>query len=97
MKLQNALMLYQRLKVTLRPPDSDDLEAELARFQKSLDAGVAAVRARDAGQKYDEKAFDEFIAEFSGFNTMARFAYPLVVPRRSRRFRASAGKAPAPT
>jgi ABC-type transport system involved in cytochrome c biogenesis permease subunit len=80
MKLQNALMLYQRLKVTLRPPDSDDLEAELARFQKSLAAGVAAVRARDAGQKYDEKAFDEFIAEFSGFNTMARFAYPLVVP-----------------
>ncbi len=80
MRLQNALVLYQRLKITLRPPNSDDFTAELAQFQKALGPGLAAVRAREAGQKYDEQAFGDFIQSFSVFNDMARYAYALVVP-----------------
>ena len=79
-KLQNAILLYQRLKLTLRPEDSDDLAAEVAQFQKSLNAGLAAVRAREAGQKFDEKALGEFVGEFSRFSTMAQYAYARVVP-----------------
>ena len=79
-RLQNAILLYQRLKVTLRPPDSDDLAAELVQYQKSIDPGLAALRARDAGGKFDRKALDDFAGRFSGFDTMAKYAYALVVP-----------------
>jgi ABC-type transport system involved in cytochrome c biogenesis permease subunit len=80
LKLQNSLMLYQRLKMTLRPDNSNDLAADLAQFQKSIEPGLAALRARDAGEKFDDKAFNDFIAQFSEFGAMAQFAYPLVVP-----------------
>lgn len=80
MKLQNALTLYQRLKLTLQPPMGEDLGAAVADFQKAAGPGVAAVQAKEAGQKYDEKAFNQFVEAFSGFNEMARFAYALVVP-----------------
>ena len=95
-KLQHALMLYQRLKFTLRPPDSDDFAAELAQFQKSLGSGLAAVRAREANRKYDEKTFDEFAGQFSG-STRWRVSRTRWSCRRSgRKFHATPGKAPAP-
>jgi ABC-type transport system involved in cytochrome c biogenesis permease subunit len=80
MKLQNALMLYQRLKLTLRPGDSDDYAAELATFEKNIPAGLAALRDRDAGKKFDEKTLSDFVGQFSEFGTMAQFALPFVVP-----------------
>ena len=79
-RLQNAVLLYQRLKVTLRPPDSDDLAAELVRYQKSIEPGLMALRARDAGGKFDAKVLEDFVGRFSGFDTMAKYAYALVVP-----------------
>ena len=80
MKLQNALMLYQRLKLTLRPGDSDDYKAELETFEKSIPAGLAALRDRDAGKKFDETVLGNFVGQFTEFGTMAQFALPLVVP-----------------
>ena len=54
LKLYNALVHYQQLKHTLAPPTTDDFLAELLRFQKLLPTGVAAVRAKQAGQPHDE-------------------------------------------
>jgi ABC-type transport system involved in cytochrome c biogenesis permease subunit len=54
MQLYGALVQYQRLKHTLAPPTTDDFLAELLRFQKLLPTGVAAVRAKQAGQPHDE-------------------------------------------
>jgi len=53
-QLYNALVHYQQLKHTLAPPTTEDFLAELLRFQKLLPTGVAAVRAKQAGQPHDE-------------------------------------------
>lgn len=54
MQLYGALVQYQRLKHTLAPPTTEDFLAELQRFQKLIPTGVAAVRAKQAGQPHDE-------------------------------------------
>ncbi len=79
-KLQNALMLYQRLKVTLAPPESSDLAAELAIYQKNLPASLAALEAMRAGKPYDKALVEALDQNYRNFEEMARYAYPLVVP-----------------
>ena len=80
MKLYNATALFQRLKLTLCPPDSRDFAVELAEYQKLIPDGIAAVRAKEAGKKYDENTLNTFLGYLSEFDNMTRFAYPLVVP-----------------
>jgi len=53
-QLYANLTLYQRLEHTLEPPDADDFLGELLRFQGALPDGVAAVRAKQAGQPHNE-------------------------------------------
>jgi hypothetical protein len=64
-----ALNLYQRLQVSLKPPGSDDFAAELAAYQKSIAPGIAAVNARDAGQKFDQDAFNTLVGFMGGYET----------------------------
>jgi len=80
MKLYNGVVLFQRLQVSLRPPNSDDFVAELADYQKSIAPGVAAVRASEAGEKFDKEAYDKILGELSQFQTAGRFAAFLGVP-----------------
>ncbi|MCX8092132.1 MAG: cytochrome c biogenesis protein CcsA [Verrucomicrobiae bacterium] len=80
MKLFNAVSLYQRLKVTLKPPASDDFAAEIAEYERVIPGGVAAVRARQAGKEFDETVFNRLLELMSGYDAMARFALPLVIP-----------------
>ena len=55
LQLYGSLVQYQQLKHTLTLPTSDDFLAELLRFQKLIPTGVAAVRAKQAGQPHDEE------------------------------------------
>ena len=80
MKLYETLNLYQRLGISLKPPGSDDFAAELEAFQKSIGPGMAAVQAREAGQKFDQEAFGTLLGFMGGYDTVARFALPLVIP-----------------
>jgi ABC-type transport system involved in cytochrome c biogenesis permease subunit len=80
MKLYETLNLYQRLEISLKPPASDDFAAELEAFQKSIGPGMAAVQAREAGQKFDPEAFNTLLGFMGGYDTVARFALPLVIP-----------------
>ncbi len=80
MKLYGAMNLYQRLEVSLKPPATDDFAAELDAYQKSIAPGIAAVNARDAGQKFDQGAFDTLLGFMGGYNTVASFALPLTIP-----------------
>jgi ABC-type transport system involved in cytochrome c biogenesis permease subunit len=80
MKLYETLNLYQRLEISLKPPASDDFAAELEAFQKSIGPGMAAVQAREAGQKFDLEAFNTLLGFMGGYDTVARFALPLVIP-----------------
>ncbi|HYP18092.1 MAG TPA: cytochrome C biogenesis protein, partial [Opitutus sp.] len=79
-QLRDRLVLYQRLKHSLVPPASDDFLGELARFQDNLAAGVAAVRAKQAGEAHDEKIAETTVALANHFVTMAQTGYLLAVP-----------------
>ena len=80
MKLDEAMNLYQRLEISLKPPGSDDFAAELDAYQKSIPPGIAAVNARDAGQKFDQDAFNTLLGFMGNYNTVASFALPLTIP-----------------
>jgi ABC-type transport system involved in cytochrome c biogenesis permease subunit len=80
MKLYEMMNLYQRLEISLKPPGSDDFAAELDAYQKSIRPGMAAVQAREAGQKFDQEAFNNLIGLMGGYNTVASFALPLTIP-----------------
>ena len=80
MKLYEMMNLYQRLEVSLKPPGSDDFAAELDAYQKSIAPGIAAVNARDAGQKFDQDAFNTLLGFMGGYDTVASFALPLTIP-----------------
>jgi ABC-type transport system involved in cytochrome c biogenesis permease subunit len=80
MKLEGALLLYQRLKVTLAPPESQDFAAELAEFQQNSGPGLAALKAQESGVKFDAAAMQSLLKYFKGFSEMAQYASALVVP-----------------
>ena len=93
MKLHERLLLYMRLKNTLQPQDARDWLAELAEYEKLIPTGVAAARAKEAGEKYDEAAFEKFVGQLNRFDGMARFEPPLVVPPDSSHGWARTGEA----
>jgi ABC-type transport system involved in cytochrome c biogenesis permease subunit len=80
MKLYEVMNLYQRLEISLKPPGSDDFAAELEAYRKSIGPGMAAVNAREAGQKFDQGAFNTLLGFMGSYNTVGRFALPLTIP-----------------
>ena len=79
-KLYSSLSLYQRLQNSLRPEGSTNLVAEIAEFQKALPTGVAAVRAREAGQEFNKEDFERILRLLQPFDAVANMAYPLIIP-----------------
>lgn len=79
-KLYNATIVYQRLRLTLKPPGVDDFAAVLNEFLGLRETGAAAVRAQQEGRAYDTNAFQAIVGHLARFNQAARFGYALVVP-----------------
>ncbi len=80
MKLQNALTLYERLQNSLRPQDTDDFAQEVADYDQSVAAGVAALRAREAGQAHDAPAAERMEGRLNRYFALSELALPLIVP-----------------
>jgi cytochrome c-type biogenesis protein CcsB len=80
MKLYNGLMLYQRLKVSLRPPNSRNFVTELEAYEQAREPGVAAVRASQGGGEFDQAAYDKILAFLAEYQSVSKFAYILTVP-----------------
>jgi len=70
-QLHLNLNLYHELKHTLAPPDTADFLGELLDFQQNLAAGVAAVRARQQNEPYDEAAFNRMLSLGARFDTLS--------------------------
>jgi len=70
-QLHLNLNLYHELKNTLAPPDSEDFLSELLGFQETLPAGVAAVRARQQNEPYDQAAFDAMLATGTRYDALS--------------------------
>jgi cytochrome c-type biogenesis protein CcsB len=79
-KLANAVMLYQRLKVTLQPEGVDDFKQELDDFLKALPAAQMAAKASEGGKEFNREAIERIAQPLQDFEMMSKFAYPLVVP-----------------
>ncbi|HZV34399.1 MAG TPA: cytochrome c biogenesis protein CcsA [Verrucomicrobiae bacterium] len=74
-KLFDSMMLYQRLAVTIRPLDSENLAQELAQVQKD----IAALRAGSETQASQPEAVE--LAQFlSRFRLMADYSTVLIIP-----------------
>ena len=79
-KLQDNVILYERLQQSFVIPDSDDFLTDLMQFQDNLAAGVTAVRAKEAGQPHDEAMARQTIEIGQRFEQMARMATLLPIP-----------------
>jgi cytochrome c-type biogenesis protein CcsB len=80
MKLHTKLEIYQRLQNTTQPLDARDWPAELAEYENLIPDGVAAARAQQAGEKFDEATLKKFAGFLERFDLMSRFEPPLLVP-----------------
>ena len=79
-KLYQRVVLYQRLKASVNLEDSPDFFADLQRFQNLLPAGIAAVRAKKAGQPYSEQDYKAVTDFASRFQFMSDSGYLLLIP-----------------
>jgi len=79
-KLENALIIYERLKNSLRPQTSDDFAAELAEFQKAVGPGMAAFNAQQEKKEFDHGALERFAEPLNHYFVMSKWALPLIVP-----------------
>lgn len=70
-QLHLKIAKYQELKHTLVLPDSDDFLGELLRFQDAIPAGIAALRAKQAGKEHNEDAFNTMIHMGKRYDNMS--------------------------
>ncbi len=80
LKLRNRLVLYQRLKYTMQPPDARGFFADVTQLDATLPANLAAVRARQRGQPHDEAAFRKMAELVQAFDSMATAGYLIAIP-----------------
>lgn len=80
MNLSNGLQTYMRLKNSLKPERSADFAAELPQFEKTIPAGLRALRAMQAKQAYDNEALETFLGYAEPYEMMRQMAYPLIIP-----------------
>jgi len=80
LQLYGNLRLYLSLKHALVMPGRDDFLGELLRFQDNVAAGVAAVRAKQAGQPHDEAAVTAITDIGERFVAMSSASNFLVIP-----------------
>ena len=79
-KVYDRLMLYEQLKNTVQPEGVSDWKQELAAYETLIPAGLAAVQAQQAGQKYDQATFNSFADDLQQLENMSQLGPPLVVP-----------------
>lgn len=78
--LRNSLMLYQRLKNSLRPEDSQDFSGEIDSYMKAMPAALEAAAKNGKGEPLDQKKLGGFAQLTARFQAMAELAYVLPVP-----------------
>jgi ABC-type transport system involved in cytochrome c biogenesis permease subunit len=79
-KMQDRLALYAGLKNAVQPADAQNWPAELAAYEKFVPDGIAAVKAEQAGQKFDQTNFEAFAAFIEEFQFMSSLEPPLILP-----------------
>jgi ABC-type transport system involved in cytochrome c biogenesis permease subunit len=78
--LYQRLVLYQRLKASVNLEDSPDFLAEVLQLEKTLPAGSAAFRAKEAGQPYNEADYKTLMDFAARFQYLSDSGYLLTIP-----------------
>ncbi|MCC7376680.1 MAG: cytochrome c biogenesis protein CcsA [Verrucomicrobiales bacterium] len=80
MGLYNRLILYRRLKNSLKPESVTEMVQFQDAYQKAIEPGRAAVEAQRQGKPFDQAAMDALVGKLTDFDMVSRFAYPLMIP-----------------
>ena len=79
-RLWSNVGLYMRLQNTIQPQNAADWPAELNAYLASVDQGVAAARAQQAGKEHDQAALDALMSHMQKFDAMAALEPALIIP-----------------
>ncbi|MEO6182831.1 MAG: cytochrome c biogenesis protein CcsA, partial [Verrucomicrobiota bacterium] len=80
MHLYDSMILNHRIKNSLEPEGAADFSRELQVFQEKIPAGLVALKASEAGEEYDKENLQTIAAFFRRYQTISKYAFPLVVP-----------------
>ncbi|MEP7014367.1 MAG: cytochrome c biogenesis protein CcsA [Verrucomicrobiota bacterium] len=80
LNLRNSLVLYQRLKNSLRPEVAENFAAELQAFANNVPAAGKAARQREAGEDFDKGKLNDVAEVMQRYAKLSELAYLLVVP-----------------
>jgi len=78
--LRNALVLYQRLKNSVQPEDTQNFAGELEAFQTSVPGAAKAALQRETGQNFDKPKLDDVAELIQRYEKLSEMAYILAVP-----------------
>ena len=80
LQLYENILLYQRLEHTLQVPGATDFLGELLQFQQAMPAGIAAVRAKEAGAAHSEAEAAGMIESGRRYAALAEDTNVLAIP-----------------
>jgi ABC-type transport system involved in cytochrome c biogenesis permease subunit len=79
-KLHQRIFLYAQLKNAVQPADVASWPAQLDAYEQMIPAAVAAAKAQQAGEKFDQEMFTQFAAYIQAFQYMSSLEPPLLLP-----------------
>ncbi len=80
LNLRNALVLYQRLKNSVQPEDTQNFAGELEAFETSVPGAAKAARRREIGENFDKPKLDDAAELIQRYEKLSEMAYILAVP-----------------
>ncbi|PTX94667.1 cytochrome C biogenesis protein [Opitutus sp. ER46] len=80
LQLYNSLLQYQHLRHMFVMPGAENFLGDLLRLQEKIAPGVAAVRAKQAGQPHDEELVKQMVEYGRTFDILASASTLLVIP-----------------
>src|SRR5262249_53163659 len=80
LNLRNGLALYQRLKNSIQPENTENFTAELQGFANSVPGAAKAARQRAMGESFDKTKLDDVAQMIQRYEHLSDMAYVLAVP-----------------
>src|SRR5665213_2068536 len=80
MHLYNSIVIYQRLKNSLKPEGSSDFKEELQAYKESIVPGKLALENSQNSKDFNDEDVQRIAAFFRRYEELSQLAYPLIIP-----------------
>ncbi len=77
LNLRNGLALYQRLKNSIQPEDTQNFAAELQGFESNVPGAAKAARKRENGETFDKAKLNDVAELIQRYEKLSEMAYIL--------------------